>query len=166
VAAVFLADYCNTVSQKEENMNKRFPVLSTVSNLLRVVGWLVVIAATLLLVGCGEKSTLSLQPRNDDPTLEMMYQEIYDVVQDLTCEDSSVCASIALGSKPCGGPRTYLVYSTTTVNEEELVAKVFDLYTYEAEYNAQEHILSDCSVASPAVAGCVNHECVDLNWVP
>ncbi len=123
-------------------------------------------AVTLLLLGCGENSTFSPLPSYDRATLEMKYQEVLDMVQDLACADSSVCTSIALGSKPCGGPRTYLVYSTETVNEAELVAKVLDLNAYEAGYNTQERILSDCSLATPAEPGCVNHACVDLNSVP
>ena len=41
------------VRREEENRNTKFPVLSTVSNLLRVSGWLVVVAAVLYAVFAG-----------------------------------------------------------------------------------------------------------------
>ncbi len=124
------------------------------------------VAVTGLLLACARGSTVSPLPHYDRATLEMKYQAVYALVQDLSCTDSSVCASIGIGSKPCGGPWRYLVYSTATVDVQELIAKVADLYAYESGYNAQEHIISDCSIARSAQPSCVGQKCIDLNSIP
>lgn len=58
------------------------------------------------------------------------------------------------------------MYSTAAVDVKELMAKVADLYAYESGYNAQEHIISDCSIARSAQPSCVGQKCIDLNSVP
>ncbi len=98
--------------------------------------------------------------------VDQRYQTVYSLAQDLSCTDSSVCSSIGIGSKPCGGPWKYLVYSTATVAEENLKSAVADLNSYEAGYNQQESLLSDCSVAPQANPSCVNNKCADLNAAP
>jgi len=127
---------------------------------------LAILAMSLLLITCCRGSEQSLRLQYDRATLDMKYQAVYNLIQDLSCSDSSACASIGVGSKPCGGPWSYLVYSNDTVDEKELALTVADLKAYEAGYNAQEGIISDCSMAREARPGCVDHKCVDLNSAP
>ena len=127
---------------------------------------LTILTMILLLFACGRDSKLSPVPQYDRATLDMKFQAVHNLIQDLYCTDSSACASISVGSKPCGGPWHYLVYSKDTVNEEVLTVMVADLNAYEAGYNVQEGIVSDCSMAREANPGCVDRRCVDLNSVP
>jgi hypothetical protein len=127
---------------------------------------LTILAMIFLLFACSRESEHVLRPQYNRATLDMKYQAVYNLTQDLSCSDSSACASIGVGAKPCGGPWRYLVYSKDTVDEDELTATVADLNAYEAGYNAQEGIVSDCSMAREANPGCVDHKCVDLNSVP
>lgn len=99
----------------------------------------------------------------DRAGVDQRYQVVYTLTQDLACTDSAECASIGIGSKPCGGPWRNLVYSSTTVDLEKLQAAVADLNFYEAGYNQQEGLTSDCSLAPPAEPSCMNNLCVDLN---
>lgn len=69
------------------------------------------------------------------------------------CSSADGCATIALGSKACGGPREYLVYcraSTDTValaNAVELVSRL------EREFNERYQVMSDCMMLlEPGVA--------------
>jgi hypothetical protein len=124
---------------------------------------LTILTMILLLFACDQESKQSPVPRYDRATLDMKYQAVHNLIQDLSCTDSSSCASIGVGSKPCGGPWSFLVYSKDAVDQEELTVTVADLNAYEAEYNAQEGIVSDCSMAREAKPGCVDHKCVDLN---
>lgn len=123
----------------------------------------------LLLVACVGLASCTRSQRvtpitmTDPGTLQAMYQEIYELAQDRTCSDQSACASLPLGSKPCGGPWTYLIYSKERVHEVELVAKVTQLGVYESEYNREHHVLSMCDLAQPANPACVNGVCADLN---
>ncbi len=105
-------------------------------------------------------------PSYNKSGVDQRYQAVYNLTQDLSCTDSSVCSSIGIGSKPCGGPWKYLVYSTATVDGEQLRTAVADLNSYEAGYNQQEGLVSDCSLATPANPRCSNYKCIDLNATP
>jgi hypothetical protein len=102
----------------------------------------------------------------DRAGVDQRYQAVYDLTQDLSCTDPADCLSIGIGSKPCGGPWRNLVYSAATTDSEKLDAAVADLNAYEAGYNQQEGLTSDCSLAPPAYPGCVNNTCIDLNSAP
>jgi hypothetical protein len=120
-----------------------------------------IIFVTLLLFGCSHESPSPYERAG----LDQRYQAVYNLVQDLSCTDSSECKSTGIGSKPCGGPWRYLVYSAATVSSEKINAAVADLNAYEAGYNEQEGLSSDCSLAAEANPGCVNQKCVDSNAV-
>lgn len=118
------------------------------------------------LAACTENQRVVPAHMTDPDTLQAMYAEIYDLAQDRSCTDSSECASLPLGSKPCGGPWRYLVYSKTRVHEIELQAKAIQLALYEEEYNREYRRMSTCELAPTADPACVNDECVDLNQSP
>src|SRR2546422_474970 len=99
------------------------------------------------LLGCNEGQRVVPTQLTDRATLDALYQAIRDLTQNRTCQDTSECAALPLGSKPCGGPWTYLVYSKSTVDEVELQAKVLHLAAYEAQYNQEHRVFSDCSLA-------------------
>lgn len=127
--------------------------------------------ATLLvacswLAACTENQRVVPVRMTDPGTLQAMYQEIYDLVQDRSCADPSECASLPLGSKPCGGPWTYLVYSKPRVHEIELQAKAIQLALYEEEYNREFHRMSMCDLAIAPDLECVNGQCVGRDQSP
>lgn len=108
---------------------------------------LLIFTMTIMVFAC------TSEPRSayDRAGLDQRYQAVYDLTKDLACTDSAECLSIGIGSKPCGGPWRYLVYSTATVDSEKLKSAVADLNGYEAGYNQQEGLSSDCSLAPPAI---------------
>ena len=125
-----------------------------------------IVALSLLLLSCSGESGHDPGQRYDHATLDKKYQAVYSLIRDLSCQDSSDCASIGVGSKPCGGPWRYVVYSKATVDEKELMDSVADLNEYEKGYNIQEGISSDCETAPEARPGCVSGKCTDLNSAP
>ena len=127
---------------------------------------LCLLVVSLLLVGCSEDRTFVPLTNTDSETLARMYQEIYDLVQDRSCGDSSECAAIALGSKPCGGPWRYLVYSKSTVDEAVLRALAENLADYEAQFNQEHRRFSDCEVVQNADPACTDGGCIDRNQSP
>ncbi len=54
------------------------------------------------------------------------------------------CRVIAFGAKPCGGPRTYLVYSNLKTNEPKLKRLVSEYNTLEEKLNREGNLISDC----------------------
>ncbi|WP_242092301.1 hypothetical protein [Aestuariivivens sediminicola] len=76
------------------------------------------------------------------------------------CNDDTMCKFIAFGSKPCGGPWSYLVYSTSinTVELENLVASYNEKENF---FNEKWGIASDCALAQqPTSITCENNSCV------
>lgn len=124
------------------------------------------LVASQILLGCSSSGVVGPSQEDDKATLQMMWQEILDLVEDRSCDDSSECAAIAAGSKPCGGPWLYLIYSRPNVDEELLKSKLDELNTFEHVYNQTHHILSDCAVPSRPDPGCVELACVDTRPGP
>ena len=77
------------------------------------------------------------------------------------CSDEFECRYIAFGSKPCGGPWEYLIY-TTSIDTEELTSLVNEYNQLEADYNVNCDAVSDCMAAIPPTG----FECVDSECVP
>ena len=66
--------------------------------------------------------------------------------------EPSQCKVIAYGSKPCGGPARYLVYSTAKTDESPLKELVSEFNQLAKKINQEGNIISDCMfVAEPEV---------------
>ena len=78
---------------------------------------------------------------------------------DLSCKQASECSIIPMGSKPCGGPTSYVV---TSVNHrylsdiEELASKVSEK---EKDFNERYGRISNCSILYPPEVKCLENKC-------
>jgi hypothetical protein len=63
-------------------------------------------------------------------------------------KEPTQCKLIPFGSKPCGGPWGYLVYSTLKTDESRLKQLVSDFNQLQKKMNEERKILSDCAIAS------------------
>lgn len=78
------------------------------------------------------------------------------------CTESSTCKYVAFGSKPCGGPWTYLAYNST-IDEEFFLNQVTIYNTNEEVYNLKWDVLSDCmAVLPPTSVECVDGKCTAI----
>ncbi len=59
------------------------------------------------------------------------------------------CKLAAIGAKACGGPSSYLVYSTEASNEETLLTLVTRYNQLSHERNIREALISNCAVVLP-----------------
>lgn len=92
--------------------------------------------------------------------LDSLKKQIIQIAEKSTCSEASTCTFTGLGSKPCGGPWEYLVYSTSVDT-----ATLNSLIT---QYNEKEHILnitskrvSDCAIAqAPDSVVCQSTGCI------
>ena len=119
-----------------------------------------------LLLACSESNSVITRQEIDREDLALMRQEILALIADLSCSESSECAQIGFGSKPCGGPWEYLVYAAPNVNETLLQEKVAAYGAAEGGYNRENGIISDCALAPRADPTCVDQACVDLRGNP
>ncbi len=89
--------------------------------------------------------------------------EITNYINGFSCSEQVGCGSIAFGSKPCGGPREYLLFSNA-VNLQQLQQMVTSYNELENQYNIQTDAVSDClAVQPPTTIGCVNGVCTVIS---
>jgi hypothetical protein len=65
------------------------------------------------------------------------------------CESSADCRAAPVGSRPCGGPRTYLVYCARTTDSVALFGKLDELARAERAHNTQQGLFSTCEFRTP-----------------
>jgi hypothetical protein len=110
-------------------------------------------------------------PLNCEPTavdrdeeraaLNRQLEEIKIFIAEANCDNDGECASIAYGSKACGGPMGYLYYPTS-IDVEKLEEMTEAYNRAEAEFNQKYQVVSDCMYVMPAE----NLECQDGDCVP
>jgi len=92
--------------------------------------------------------------------LETKKQEIQNYINSFSCSESVGCGFIAFGSKPCGGPRTYLLFSNN-VDLQKLKQMVNDYNEMDTSYNIKTGAVSDCMYQLPPTeVKCVNGVCM------
>lgn len=114
--------------------------------------------ALFLLAGC---PIGSIQEMWNMARLERMRAEILQMVADTRCDGPDECRAIAFGSKPCGGPWTYLIYSKARVDSALLAQKVAAYNAFEDEINRKYARTSDCGVPPRPEPGCIDGHCRD-----
>lgn len=116
------------------------------------------IALLAIVFGCTNNTESSKE--EDLAKLTALQEEIELLVDSGICSGNSNCEYIAFGSKACGGPKTYLVFSTS-INVELLQQKVETYNALENSFNQKWGINSDCSfVLPPTRVECINGKCV------
>lgn len=117
---------------------------------------LILIFATLLVF----ISACKVTQEDEMAALDAQKQEIINYVKSGNCSVGAGCRYTGLGSKPCGGPWIYIVYSTS-LDTTKLLQMISQYNSNEASYNMKWSIISDCSVPpQPDSVKCVNGTCV------
>jgi hypothetical protein len=115
------------------------------------------IALLAIVFGCTNNTEFTKE--EDLAELNALQKEIELLVDSGVCSENSGCDYIAFGSKACGGPKAYLVFSTS-INVELLEQKVETYNALENAFNQKWGIISDCSVPIPPVdVACVTGKC-------
>ncbi len=112
--------------------------------------------------GCVLDGKTDYNERDDLACRARMESEIQTLVGTATCADSCDCGYAAYGTKACGGPRRFLIFSKSTVDEDLLRRKVAELNAFEDVLNHRYGYYSDCGVEPIPRLGCVDGVCVDL----
>jgi hypothetical protein len=103
----------------------------------------------------------STEPSSDITVTQLdgKKQEIQNYINSFSCAESVGCSFIAFGTKPCGGPNTYLIFSKS-VNLTKLKEMVENYNEMNSLYNIQTNAVSDCMyVTPPTEVKCVNGVC-------
>lgn len=101
----------------------------------------ILLSLTILFASC-EKNQSQMKTA-DEENLQELETAIYDMVDTLTCADAEIWHYVAVGSKACGGPRTYVAYSEDldTAGFLNLVHKYNES---EKAFNEKYNVISDC----------------------
>jgi hypothetical protein len=92
--------------------------------------------------------------------LPILKERIVQLAADSECADDSECLFTGFGSKPCGGPWEYLIFSTAS-DTAELMTLVRKFNMLSQEYNAESGKPSDCAIApAPDSVKCEGTGCI------
>lgn len=120
-----------------------------------------IVCLTLVAFQCDEDEK-PLTQEEEQTKLNLLKTEIETLAGTSTCTDDAACKFIAFGSKPCGGPWSYLVYSTS-IDTDKLENLVAEYNLYEKDFNTNWGIASDCAfVLPPTSVECQNNICVAI----
>ncbi|GAA4235533.1 hypothetical protein GCM10022291_17700 [Postechiella marina] len=122
---------------------------------------LIVLVLYLIVVAFKCESDDGLVTQEDEQTeLSILKTEIETLANTSICNETTTCKFIAFGDKPCGGPWSYLLYSTSiNTNELENLVEVYN--KKEKEYNTKWGVMSNCAIVTmPTNVECENNHCV------
>jgi len=88
--------------------------------------------------------------------------ELNSLIADNQCDTSEQCRVTPVGSRACGGPSSFAVYSTKTANETDVLAQSKKITSLESHYNAQNEMMSICQHLTTPSTQCVENKCVKL----
>ena len=113
-----------------------------------------------IMVACDSNNNDDLADKQK--RLAELQTSIDSLIADKSCNGVGDCATIAFGSKPCGGPWSYLVYAPSTVDEAILQQMVGEYNQLQAEINVLTKAVSDCALVGEPDLGCEDSECVEI----
>jgi len=120
------------------------------------------ICILLMAFQCSEDDDPVFNCENTTCYLNELEIEINTLANSSVCSDDFECRYIAFGAKPCGGPWTYLTYSTSidTLQLTDLV----EMYNMtEEDFNMNCDGISDCAfVTPPTSVECQNNICTAI----
>ena len=109
---------------------------------------ILLISIFFLVANCSDGDNAATGQNKEKESIDKLRQELIEIAAGSQCSEAYSCASVGIGSKPCGGNWEYLVYSTS-IDEQSFLEKADRLYQLEKAYNEKYGIGSDCMVVSP-----------------
>ena len=126
---------------------------------------LIIAISALTLASCSSKKAvideetlpkdIALKPNNnftqedEQRDLKNLIVEIETQISAETCTDPTEWKFAAIGSKPCGGPSSYLAYPLKL--ENEILPKITHFTSMQNAFNIKYNLTSDCAMVLPPV---------------
>ncbi|NOU53028.1 hypothetical protein HG263_21230 [Pseudoalteromonas sp. JBTF-M23] len=105
------------------------------------------------------------QPILDEVSLqdiEQLHNQLKTLTQDVSCDTTMQCQVEAVGSRACGGPSSYIVYSNKSANPDTIKQIASKITLFESTYNAKNKMMSICQHLTKPSTQCVENKCVKL----
>lgn len=123
-----------------------------------------VLVITLAVAACGKAASSGTagEPAADQVTVEVLYERVLAAADD-ACTASPQCRIMPVGAKPCGGPRTHVVYSSAGTDSAALAGAVARYDSADAARNRELGLASDCMLVGPPSVACVSGTCQEVS---
>jgi len=108
--------------------------------------------------GAGGGSASAGSAEGDSARLARLEREARALARADGCTEGA-CRTAPVGSRPCGGPRSYLVYCTATTDSAALFGKLAELARAEEELNQRTGAMSTCEYRMPPGTEVVGGTC-------
>jgi hypothetical protein len=102
---------------------------------------LIAVVSCFICLSCSQED----EKKQEQSDLDELKYEILSLT-DASCDTCTQCRSIAFGSKACGGPHSYLIYSMKNTDSTLLASKVAAYNKMERDFNNKWGVVSDCSL--------------------
>ncbi len=106
---------------------------------------------------------LEEQEETLDEKMDRLSNEIEFMLEESQeCTVATECNVKGYGDKPCGGPSTYVIYSSGTEFANVLVDKIDEYNELDELNNMISGIMSDCMIIQPPITDCVDNICEEV----
>ena len=85
--------------------------------------------------------------------------KLQELTANKSCDTSAQCQVIAVGSRACGGPSQYAIYSNKNVNSDTVQTLASDITVAEKVFNEKNNMMSICQHLEEPAAQCINNQC-------
>ncbi len=99
----------------------------------------------------------------DQATIKSTHEQLNQLIDDPRCDNSSQCKVLPVGSRACGGPSSFIVYSTKTADTAEVEKLAKDITALEKRFNAVNDMMSICQHLTTPSTQCSNNTCVKID---
>jgi hypothetical protein len=132
---------------------------------IRVAGWL---AAGWMALACRQPAPssdpapppqTSATERTAPPSGDTLRAAVHAEVKEPVCQEPAQCRAAGYGNKPCGGPRSYLIYSILTTDSARLATALERYNEWDATRNRQLGTVSNCLFEAPPRLACSAGRC-------
>ena len=103
------------------------------------------------------------QEQPNRANIQKAHQQLRALTADPQCDNSAQCKVTPVGSRACGGPSSYLVYSNKIADEQEVELLSKKITTLESQFNAENAMVSICQHLTAPETQCVENKCVKLD---
>lgn len=93
------------------------------------------------------------------PAPASLMQQLQAEIGNAACDSNAQCKTIAVGHKACGGPESYLAYSTKTGDAAKVARLAADYSAERKAQNVKSGMMSTCSVVVDPGAVCNAGRC-------
>ena len=87
-------------------------------------------------------------------------QQLQAEVGDAACDSSAQCKTVAIGHKACGGPESYMPWSSKRSDAARVASLAADLTAERKTQNVKSGMISTCSLVMDPGAVCTAGRCV------